>query len=226
IARASAWTLAAGGSLQSATNVRWGTPSISHSDATIAASCVLSMRRRWSTVAASTEPGVAAAASSNNARLSGPPETATPMRLSGSANASKSAEKRVVASAAGRISLAAPRVGLGSRKRRLQRGSNIAGIDRLKLRIGLAGLVGLAELHQRLTKVEKAVLRAFALRVPAIVGEQCLRSRSRLALIEQRTSGEVVRPAGAAMVRIFLGEGLKRLDRGIIFSRGPQLKAL
>ena len=62
--------------------------------ATVSASARASGRSAWSTVAVSTRPGRAALARSSSAMLSGPPDTATPMRPPGGSSASRSALKR------------------------------------------------------------------------------------------------------------------------------------
>src|SRR5687767_442490 len=175
-----------GGSLQSASKVRCGMFSLSHKAATIAASSALCARRPWSTVAASTNPGRVAAPSSSSARLSGPPETAMPIGVPAGTNASRSAAKRSIASAAGIIGSAALRLGLGAGQGGLERCADLSAVDVLKFRVGLACLARLAELHQRLAEVEQAVLGALALGVAAIIGEECLGRRAWLALVEQR----------------------------------------
>src|SRR4029453_9787543 len=97
-------------------------------------------------------------------------------------------------------------LGLGAGKRRLERRADIAGIDFLQFRISLAGLAGLAKLHQRLAKIKEAVLGAFALGIAPVVGEQRFCRGARLALVEQGATSEVISPARAAMIVIFLGE--------------------
>src|SRR4051794_36780598 len=74
--------------------MRCGTPSSTQHRATKAASSAASGRSRWSTVAAATRPGSDAAASRSKAKLSGPPETATPTRPPAGASGRRSARKR------------------------------------------------------------------------------------------------------------------------------------
>src|SRR5688500_9202906 len=183
-------------------SVSWGRPSLWHKAATPAASAAASGRRRWSTVATRQRPGRAAWARSNNARLSGPPETARPITPSTGPSAARSAAKRSTASAAGVIGSAALRLGLGGGKLALEGRANGGAVDILELGIGFARLSRLAELHQRLAKVEQAVLGALALRVAAVIGEQGLGGGARLALVEHRAAGEIMRPAHPAMLGI------------------------
>src|SRR5947207_1314819 len=148
-------------------------------------------------VAASTCPGRAAAIRSNNARLSGPPETATPIRPSRATRPSRSAEKRSTKIRSGTIpNRSSTSVALGLRlgvgHLLAQVGTRLCAVDRIELRIDPARLPGLAELHCRLAEIVEAVSGALAPRIPAIVGEKDIGRVAGLAFAHQRSADQVV----------------------------------
>src|SRR6185369_2925734 len=141
--------------------------------------------------------GRAAAASSSKARLSGPPDTATPIRACFDTRASKSARKRSrIDDSTGPPELVSVPFTSGGwrsptwllRPRRFEAVASIAlglrfavthlflkvpaglgAVNSVELCIDFAGLARLAELHRSLGKVIKAVRRPLAARIATIV---------------------------------------------------------
>src|SRR5206468_2676543 len=117
----------------------------------------------------------------------------------------------------GRISTSvALRLGFGVRLLLLEVGADLSAIDSIELRIGLARLARLSELHQSLAEIIEAVGRALARFIAAVIGEERNCRGVGIALAEQRPTDEIVGVADAAMLGISGGEGFERSDRLII----------
>src|SRR5438309_3501113 len=209
-------------------------------------------------------PGRAAAASSSSARLSGPPDTAIPMRAPGGISGSRSPRKRSrtstlrpedcastpvrpvcrravltfsadkeksgspTISGARRIGdespLTALRLRLAVVLKFLEVGADFGAVYCVEFRIGLASLRGLAELHQCLPQIIEAVLRALATGVGAVIGEQRIGGATRIALVQQGATDEIVRVAAPAVFGIGSGERLQRTDRLVVLASLPHME--
>src|SRR5690606_12740842 len=186
-------------------------PRAAQISATAAHSAALSGVRPWSTVATANWPGIAASASTSIARLSGPPDTASPSRPPSGQSRSRASPKRAASAsassgAAGDLTPVAVILLLEP-----------SGGER---RVGLAefgqrdaGAVGVADRDHGLGQEQQAVGRAGAVLVLLVVLEEVRRRLARLPVVEKRAAEQVAAEAGARVVGILLEEQRELLAR-------------
>src|SRR5690349_12523350 len=97
--------------------------------------------------------------------------------------------------------------------------AHLGAIDSVQLRIGFAGLRGLAELRQRLPQIIEAVGRPLAAGIVAVVGKQRLGRGASVAFVEKRPADEIVGVADPLVLGISGDERFQRADRVVIFAR-------
>src|SRR5690554_2829646 len=200
------------------------TPSAWQCWPTRAHSCAASARKPWSTVATSNWPGTPAFARSSIARLSGPPDTASPTRASSGNNRASACRKRRTGgggklSAAG--DLAAAPVILFFQPPGGERGIGFAELGERD-----AGAVGVVQRGHRFSEEQQAVGRAGAVLVGLVILEEVGRGLARLAVVEIGPAEQVAAEAGARVARISLDEQRQLLLRLGIIAGIPQPEAV